>query len=96
VTGGEGPRGAVALQAARRPESGFQPLVVCLDRVVLILPGEVQRRGDQCVEHPRVGLRTVGRDLDRDRPGAQRTGEEAPVAARSRRMDRGTSMTWPC
>jgi len=43
MSGGEGPGGAVTLQAAHRPEPGFQPPVVCLDRVVRIPPDGVQR-----------------------------------------------------
>src|SRR5260370_36034469 len=42
VTGGEGASWAVTLQPAHRPEPGLQPPVVCLDRVVRIVPGGVQ------------------------------------------------------
>ena len=42
VAGGQNPRGAVALQSAHGPEPGFQPPVVCLGRVVRILPHDVQ------------------------------------------------------
>jgi len=52
--------------------------VVCFDRVVRVLLDGVQRRGGQLVEDPRVGVRTVGRDLGRDHAGLQRPGEEAP------------------
>ena len=72
VTGGEDPRGAVALQSAHRAEPGFQPPVICLDRVVRILLNGVQRGGDQLGEHPRVDGCAVGRDLNWDRAGAQR------------------------
>ena len=46
--------------------------MVCLDRVVCILLDGVQRGGDQLIEHPRIHGRAIGRDLDRDRAGAQR------------------------
>ena len=36
VTGGEDPRGPVAFQSAHRPEPGFQPPVISLDRVVRV------------------------------------------------------------
>jgi hypothetical protein len=78
VTGGENPRGAVALQASYGAQPGLQPPVICLNRVVRILLHGVQGRGDQLIEHPRVDGRTVGRDLDRDRGRPQRPGEEAP------------------
>ncbi len=68
----------MTLQPAYRPEPGFQPSVVCLDRVVRILLDSVQGRGDQLVEDPPVTVRAVGGDLDRDRPGAQRPGDEVP------------------
>src|SRR5208283_6151264 len=47
--------GAVPFQSAHRPEPGFQPSVICLDRVVRVLPDGLHRRGDQLVEDPRVG-----------------------------------------
>ena len=72
VTGGESPRGAVAFQSAHRPLPGLEPPVVRLDRVVRVLLNDVQRRGDQLIEHPRIHGRAIGRDLDRDRAGAQR------------------------
>jgi hypothetical protein len=36
VPGGENTRGAVAFQAAHRPEPGFQPAVICLDRIIRV------------------------------------------------------------
>jgi hypothetical protein len=68
----------VAFQSAHRPEPGFQPPVICFDRVVRVLLDGVQGRGNQFVKHPRVGRGTVGGDLDRDRAGPQRAAEEAP------------------
>src|SRR6266516_1174950 len=65
-------------QAPHGPEPGLEPSVICLDRVVRVLLDDVQRRGYQLVEDPRVDRRAVGRDLGRDRAGAQRPGEEAP------------------
>jgi len=52
MTGGEDPRGAVTLQSPHRPQPGLQPPVVSLDRVVRVLLHDVQRRGDQLIEHP--------------------------------------------
>jgi hypothetical protein len=43
MPGGQGPRGTVALQAAHRPEAGFQPSVICFDRVVRIALDGMQR-----------------------------------------------------
>jgi hypothetical protein len=43
VTGGQDPRGPVALQAAHRPQPGFQPPVIGLDRVVRIPLDSVER-----------------------------------------------------
>ena len=42
MPGGQGPRGAVALQAAHRPEPGLQPAVICLDRIIGVLLHGVQ------------------------------------------------------
>jgi hypothetical protein len=50
MPGGQGPLGTVALQAAHRPEAGFQPSVIGFDRVVRVLLHDVQGRGDQLVE----------------------------------------------
>ena len=52
--------------------------MICLDRVIRVLPGSAQSRRDQLVKDPRAHGRTVGRDLNRDRARAQRPGEEAP------------------
>jgi hypothetical protein len=68
----------VAFQAAHRPEPGFQPPVVGLDRVVRVLLDGVQRRGNQLIEDPRVDGGTIRSDLHRDRADLQRPGEEAP------------------
>jgi hypothetical protein len=43
VTGGQDPRGPVALQAAHRPQPRFQPAVISLDRVVRVLLDDMQR-----------------------------------------------------
>ena len=43
MTGGESPCRAVALQAPHWPQPGFQPSMVCLDRVVRVLLEGVQR-----------------------------------------------------
>jgi hypothetical protein len=77
ITDDENPRRAVPLHTPHRPEPGLQPPLVCLDRVVRVLLSSVQGRGDQFVEDPRV-TDGFGRDLDRDRAGAHRPGEEAP------------------
>jgi len=52
--------------------------VICFDRVACVLPDGVQGGGDQLVEDPRADVRAAGRDLNRDRSGAHRLGEEAP------------------
>ena len=90
VTGGEDSYGAVPLQSAHRPEPGFEPSMVCFDRVVRVLLDGVQRRGDQLVKDPGIDGRAVGRDLGRDRTGAQCPGEETvagSMAARPRSLN---------
>ncbi len=52
--------------------------MIRFDRVVRVLLHDVQGRGDQFVEDPRVDGRAVGRDFDWDRAGMQRSSEEAP------------------
>jgi hypothetical protein len=97
VTGGQDPRCAAALQSAHRPEPGFQPPVVSLDRIIRVLLNGVQRRVDWLVEDPRIDGRAVGSDLDRNRTGPQRPGEEAPggcqVARRGQQSARGEPAT---
>jgi hypothetical protein len=66
VLGGQNPRGPVALQAAHRPEPGFQPPMISLDRIVRIALDGMQRRGDQLIQDPRVGRGPVGGDLGWD------------------------------
>jgi hypothetical protein len=78
VAGGEDPCGAVTFQSAHRPEPGFQPSVVRLNRIVRVLLDCVPRRGDQLVHHARVDRRAISGDLDRDGAGAQRSDEETP------------------
>src|SRR6266851_1818923 len=46
VPGGDDPRGAVAFQAAHRPEPGLQPAMIGFDRVVGVTLDGVQRGGD--------------------------------------------------
>ncbi len=80
----------MSLQPSHRPKPGFQPPVTGLDRVVRVLLNDVHSRGNQLVEHPRVGRRAVGRGLCRDRASAQRPGEEPPgdgQVARQRKQD---------
>jgi hypothetical protein len=96
VRGGDDLRRAMPLQAPHRPEPGFQPSVICLDRVIRILLNDVQRRGNQLVEDLRVNRSAVGRGLDRDGSGSQRLTKKRRAAARSRLDDNKTSMTWPC
>jgi hypothetical protein len=67
VPSGDDPRGPVALQAAHRPQPGFQPAVVGFYRVVGVPLGDVQRRRDQLVQDPRISGSLVGGDLGRDR-----------------------------
>lgn len=78
MTSGQDTRGAVPLQAPHRPQPGFQPPVICLDRVSCVPPDGVQRGGDQLIEHPGISGRPVGGDLGRDRASAKRPGEEPP------------------
>ena len=42
VPGGESARGVVAFQAAHRPEPGFQPAVIGLDRIIRVALDGVQ------------------------------------------------------
>jgi hypothetical protein len=78
VTGSQDPRGPVTLESAHRPQPRFQPAVIGLDRVVRVPLDSVQRRRDQLIQDPRISRGPVGGDLGRDRPGAQRPGEEPP------------------
>jgi hypothetical protein len=68
----------VPLQPAHRPQSRLQPTVIRLDRVVRIPRSDVQCRGHQLIQNPRVNGRAVGRDLRRDRVHPQCRGEEPP------------------
>ena len=61
-------------QSAHRPETGFEPPVVCFDQVVRVLLDDVQSGRDQLVENPWMNGRAVGRDLNRDRAGPHRAG----------------------
>jgi hypothetical protein len=54
VPGGDDPRGPAAFQAAHRPEPGFQPPVIGLDRIIGVALNGMQRGGDQLIEDPRV------------------------------------------
>jgi len=56
MPGGEDPCGAVALQAAHRPEPGFQPAVIRLDRIIRVPLDDMQRRADQLAGDPRAAL----------------------------------------
>jgi hypothetical protein len=95
MTGSQDPRGAVALQAAHRPEPGFQPPVICFDRVTRVLLNGVQRRGDQVIKDPRVyGARSVVTSAGTV-PARSAWVKNRRAAARSRRLDSRTSMTWP-
>lgn len=96
MTWGEDPRGAMPLQPAHRPQPSFQPPVVCLDGVIRVTLDGVQRRGNQFVEHPRVGRGAVGGYLGRDDADTQRPGEEVPCGGQVAPRDNRTSMTWPC
>jgi hypothetical protein len=65
------------------------------------MPGGEDPRGSvafQAAHRPEPGLQpdAVGGDLGRDRGRAQRSGEERRAAARSRRWDSSTPMSWPC
>jgi hypothetical protein len=43
VAGGQDPRGPAAFDSAHRPEPGFQPPVICFDRVVRVALDGMQR-----------------------------------------------------
>src|SRR5258707_1262812 len=74
MSGGEGPRGAMPLQAAPRPEPGFQPPAVGLDRVVRVPAGALY-------PDPRTGPSASPGDLGQRRHQAARTG---PMTGRIR------------
>jgi len=54
VPGGDGAQGAIAFQAAHRPQPSLEPPVVGLHRVVSVPVGDVAGGGQQLVKHPRV------------------------------------------
>ncbi len=53
-------RGPVCLQPAHRPKPGFEPAVITLAPVVLILPSVMERRRDQLIDHVSQRRCTVG------------------------------------
>ena len=55
MPGRQNHRGPPTFQPAHRPQPGFEPAVITLDRVVRILPSDVQGGRQQLVEDPRVG-----------------------------------------
>jgi hypothetical protein len=55
-------------ESAHRPEPGFEPAMICLDGVVGVLLGHVQRCRGEFVEDPQVCRRLVGSDLGWRRP----------------------------
>jgi hypothetical protein len=104
VPGGDDPRGPAAFQAAHRPEPGFQPPVVGLDRIIGVALNGMQRGGYQLIEDPRVSRGPVSDDLGRDRADAQRgnrnpakTEDEPDKVTRqvSRPHDRSTQQRLP-
>ena len=95
VPGSQG-GGPVAFQPAHRPQPRFQPAVIGLDRIVRIPLGDVQCRRNRLVEDPRVSRCPVGGDLGWDRAERSMRVKNRRAAARSRRADSRTSMTWPC
>ena len=56
-------RRPVGLQSPHRPQAGFEPAVVGLAAVVLILAGVVERRRNQLVDHVRQRRSPIGDDL---------------------------------
>ena len=52
--------------------------MIGLYRVVRVALDNVECRGDQLIQNPRIGSGPVGSDLGRDRAAAQRPGEEPP------------------
>jgi hypothetical protein len=78
VPGGQNPRGPVALESAHRPQPGFQPPVICFDRVARVPLDAMQALGHHLPKDPRIGRTPVGGHLFRGRAGAQCPGEEPP------------------
>jgi hypothetical protein len=71
-------RAAELLEATHRSQAGLQPSVIRFDRVVRVLLGDMTGGGYQLLEHPWVGGRPVGGDLDGGRPVLKCAGEESP------------------
>jgi hypothetical protein len=88
-----GPRRGPASSADHMAES--LPAMVSLDAVVGIPLGDVHRRGNQLVQDPRIsGARSV-RTSAGIVPARSARVKNRRAAAKSRRADSGTSMTWP-
>jgi hypothetical protein len=96
VPGGQDPRGPVAFQAAHRPQPGLQPSVIGLDRIVRVALDGVQSGGDQPVQDPRIGRARSVVTSAGTVPARSARVKNRRAAARSRRADSSTSMTWPC
>src|ERR687894_381652 len=69
--------------------------MIGLDRVSGVLLQDMARRGQQLLDHSRIGGRLIGADLAGTWAVLQGTGEDRRVAARSRYWETSTSMTCP-
>jgi hypothetical protein len=63
-------------ESAHWPQPCLEPTVIGFDAVVRVLLGDVPRGRLQLVEYARVDRRSIGGDLSRDAPDAQRADEE--------------------
>src|SRR5436305_1975727 len=76
VTGGHRANRAVAFEAAHRPQSGFEPTVVCLDRIIAVLMHSVQGLRQEFLQDARVARGPIGGDLERHRAYLEHLDEE--------------------
>jgi hypothetical protein len=77
VPGGDYLCTAELFEPAHRSQSGLQPSMICFDRVVSVLLGDMTGGGHQLIKHPRVGGRAISADLDRGQPVTKGAGEES-------------------
>jgi hypothetical protein len=70
--------------------------VIRFDRVVAYYSMVVQRRVNQFVECPWMGVARSAVTSVGGTPTVRALGKKPLAAATSRREDRNTSMTWPC
>jgi hypothetical protein len=68
VAGSDYSCAAELFEPAHGSQSGLQPSVIAFDRIISVLLGDMAGARHQLVEHPRVGSRVIGGDLNRGRP----------------------------